>query len=150
MSTDENLTNDFRYDVFISYRQQEPDKNWVREILVPRLEAADLKICIDFRNFRLGSPLVTEMTRAVEESHYTLMVLSPSYLKSNFTEFENILAEHLGLEKGERRLIAIMREPCKPNLRIRARLWLDMVNDDDFHANIQRLIFELETPIRGK
>lgn len=134
---------DFRYDVFISYRQRDPDKTWVHQTLLAALEKNGLHVFIDIRDFRLGAPLVLEMARAVESSRYTLAVLTPAYLESNFTELENVLAEHLGLEKSERRLLAIMRESCKPRLGMRARLWLDMTNDQQFDANIQRLVAEL-------
>ena len=134
------------YDVFISYRQQEPDKSWVRKTLLPRLENVGLRVCIDYRSFRLGAPLVTEMARAVEESRYTLSVLTPRYLESNFTELENVLAEHLGLEKSQRRLLAILREACTPRLGMRARLWLDMSDGDEFETDIERLVYELRQP----
>jgi hypothetical protein len=137
---------DFAYDVFISYRQQEPDKSWVRKTLRPRLETEGLRVCIDHRDFRLGAPVVLEMARAVEESRYTLAVMSPAYLTSNFTELENVLAEHLGLEKSQRRLLAIMRQDCEPRLGMRARLWLDMTDDDEFETNLARLVYELRQP----
>lgn len=137
-------TSEFVYDVFISYRQQEPDKAWVRKTLVPKLEANGLRACIDYRDFRLGAPLIKEMERAIEHSRYTLAVLSPAYLKSNFTELENILAEHLGLERSQRRLLIVMREACTPRLGMRARLWLDMTNDDEFEINVTRLVYELQ------
>ena len=137
-------SDDFVYDVFISYRQQEPDKTWVRKTLLPELEAAGLHACIDYRDFRLGAPLIREMERAVEQSRYTLAVLSPAYLKSNFTELENILAGHLGLERSQRRLLAIMRQACTPRLGMRAHLWLDMTNDDEFEINLARLVYELK------
>jgi hypothetical protein len=133
----------FLYDAFISYRQQDPDRSWVRGVLLPGLEAAGLRICVDFRCFRPGAPLVLEMARAVEESRYTLGVLSPAYLDSNFTELENVLSEHLGLERSERRLLMVMREPCKPTLRMRARLWLDMTDDSETETNLERLASEL-------
>jgi len=136
----------FAYDVFLSYRQKEPDKTWVRKTLLPKLEAEDLRVCIDYRDFRLGAPIINEMERAVIESRYTLGVLTPSYLESNFTELENILAEHLGLEKSQRRWIAALREDCKPRLRIRARMWLDMTDDEEFDANLARLVYELRLP----
>src|SRR5262249_37177886 len=44
-----------------SYRHHEPDKTWVRKTLFPRLRDEGLRVCIDFRNFRLGTPVVTEM-----------------------------------------------------------------------------------------
>ena len=139
-------TDAFAYDVFLSYRQQEPDKTWVRKTLLPRLEEAGLSVCIDYRDFRLGAPLVLEMARAVEESRYTLAVLSPAYLQSNFTELESVLAEHLGLEMTQRRLLAVMREECRPRLSLRTRLRLDMIDDDKFEANIARLVYELRQP----
>jgi len=138
------MTREFSHDVFISYSHQ--DKEWVRSILVPQLEKAGLIVFIDYRDFRLGAPLITEMARAVEESGYTLSVLTPAYLDSNFTELENILAEQLGLEKSQRRLLAIKRKKCTPRLSIRARLWLDMTDDNEFQENITRLINELRLP----
>jgi hypothetical protein len=98
---------------------------------------------MDFRDFRLGAALVEEMQRAVLQSRYSVAVLTPAYLQSSFTEFENVLAQHLGLEKCQRRLLAIMREKCHPELRMRAHLWLDMTNDDEFEADVQRLVHEL-------
>ncbi|MBI5032671.1 MAG: toll/interleukin-1 receptor domain-containing protein [Chloroflexi bacterium] len=140
-----NPTN-FRFDVFISYRQRDSDKTWVHQTLWPALEKNGLQVFIDIRDFRLGAPLVLEMARAVEQSRYTLAVLTPAYLESNFTELENVLAEHLGLEKSERRLLALMRESCKPRLGMRARLWLDMTDDRQFDSNIQRLVTTIKQP----
>jgi hypothetical protein len=139
----ESQADAYTYDVFISYRQKEPDKSWVRQILQKRLEAEGLRVCVDYRDFRLGAALVLEMARAVEQSRYTLAVLSPVYLESTFTELENVLAEHLGLEKSRRRLVAVLRQPCSPRLGIKARLWLDMTEDEDFDLEVQRLVDEL-------
>lgn len=134
------------YDLFLSYRHQEPDRSWVRKTLVPRLELEGLKACIDYRDFRLGEPVILEMSRAVEQSRYTVAVLTPAYLESNFTELENVMAEHLGLSNSQRRLLLIMREPCAPRLSLQARLWLDMTDDDEYEINIQRLVYELRQP----
>jgi hypothetical protein len=65
------------WDVFVSYRHQDPDGPWVRQVLVERLRAAGLRVLVDVDGFRLGAPLVLEMARGVEESRYTLAVLSP-------------------------------------------------------------------------
>jgi TIR domain len=134
------------YDVFISYRQQEPDGPWVRDVLVARLRAAGLRVFIDYESFRLGAPLVLEMARGVEQSRYTLAVLSPAYLASNFTELEGVLAEHLGLEMSQRRLLAVHRAPCEPRLGLRARLWLDMTTDEEVDGNMPRLVAALREP----
>jgi hypothetical protein len=145
LSTPSTLSaGDFVYDVFVSYHSENPDKTWVRKTLYPQLETEGLRVCIDYRNFRLGAPIVTEIARAVEQSRYTLAILSPRYLTSKFTELENILAEHLGLEKSQRRLLTILREDCTPRLGIRARLMLDMTDDDEFKVNLARIVHELK------
>ena len=137
------MTHAFRYDVFVSYRQRDPEKTWVRNLLVPRLAAEGLRVCIDYRDFRLGAPLIREMERAVEQSQYTLAVLSPAYLQSNFTALENVLAEHIGLQQSQYRLLAVMREHCTPRASMQARLWLDMTDDALFDENLDRLVAQL-------
>lgn len=136
----------FEYDVFISYRHLEPDRSWVRRELVPRLDEAGLRVCIDVRSFRLGHPIVTEMGRAIEESRYTVAVLTPAFTQSGFTEFETVLAEHLGLEERRNRFLIIRRGEPEERLSMRARLQLDMTDDTEFDANVSRLIEALRQP----
>jgi hypothetical protein len=131
------------YDVFISYRQLEPDRSWVRSTLLPELKRQGIRVFIDFECFRLGAAVVDEMERAVVQSRYTLAVLSPEYLRSNFTKIENLMAEHLGLEQSQRRLLTVLRSQCDPGLRIKTRLWLDMTDDAQFQNNLSRLVSEL-------
>lgn len=109
-------------------------------------EGAALRVCVDYKCFRLGRPLVLEMERAVLESRYTLAVLSPTYLESNFTELEGVLAQHVGLELGQYRLLAGIHQECIPRLGIRASLMLDMTEEDEFELNLGRLLFELRQP----
>lgn len=136
----------YTYDVFVSYRHKAPSMDWVRNILVPRLDADGFSTIIDYKDFRLGAPLLNEMNRAVNDSRYTLAILTPSYLQSGFTELESIMAEHAGLTQSQRRFIIIMREKCKPRLSMQARLWLDMINDAEFDRNFLKLAQELRLP----
>jgi hypothetical protein len=125
--------------VFVSYRQEEPDRSWVRSVLVPGLAAQGLSVCVDYRTFRLGAPLVLEMGRAVESSRYTVAVVTPRFVRSTFTELETVLAEHLGLEVAQHRLLIILREPAQVRLGLRARLWLDLTDDADVRDGLTRL-----------
>ena len=56
---------DYRYDVFISYSHQDGD--WVWKYLLPRLERAGLRVCIDTRDFEIGTPSLVNMERAVDQ-----------------------------------------------------------------------------------
>lgn len=134
------------FDVFVSYRHGEPDESWVRHVLVPALAAEDVTVFLDHDSFSLGAPVLTEMERAVAASARTLAVVSPRYLASRFTELENVLADTLGLEQGQDRLLVVVREPCEPPLRMRARLYLDMTRDDTFASDIARLVTAIRRP----
>ncbi len=79
----------YHFDVFVSYRQRSPDKEWVRGLLCKALREAGLSVFIDVEQFRLGEPVINEMARGVEESTYTVAVATPAYLQSSYTEFEN-------------------------------------------------------------
>ena len=137
-------------DFFVSYRHHEPDKSWVRKTLVPALEAYGLRALIDYRDFRLGAPLITEMARAVEESRYTIAIITSAYIQSNFTELENVMAKQLGLEKSQVRLIGIIRDADlgMDNIRldIRSSLMLDMTDDNEFDQQVKRLAGTIKGP----
>jgi hypothetical protein len=78
---------EFRYDVFLSYRRQDPDHAFAYE-LVQRLEADGYKVAIDECDFRANIPFLEEMERCVKESRFTLAVVSPRYLESGNTQKE--------------------------------------------------------------
>jgi TIR domain len=131
------------YDVFVSYSHQDPVKTWVRSVLVPRLEAAGLRVAVDYR-FHLGAPLVPVMADAVEQSRYTLAVLSPDYLANEFTDLESVLAEHFGLDETQRRLIVAVREPSPLPLRLQLRVVLDLSKVEEHPQDLSRLVQQLQ------
>jgi hypothetical protein len=114
-----------QYDVFVSYRQEEPDQSWTRMVLVPALDAERFNVCIDHRSFEIGVSLIESMARAVESSRFTLAVLSPRFLTSGFTTLERTMAQYLVLEERQRRFIGLVFEECSLPLEMRSFLWLD-------------------------
>lgn len=136
-------SDSFNYDVFISYSHH--NAKWVREWLLPPLEAAGITVCIDFRDFEPGAPSLTEMERAVKESRKTLLVLTPNYTASDWTEFENILAQTLDPAARKRRVLPILIEHCELPLRIRMITYLDFTRSDMVNFELERLIAALRT-----
>jgi hypothetical protein len=134
------------HDVFVSYRRREPDRSWVKRRFVPALRAAGVRVFLDDEEFRLGEPLIDAMTRGVEVSRYTLAVLTPAYVTSTYTDLETLMAQHLGLEEKDRRLVPVLREPVSPRLGIRMLTWLDLTDDADFDDGVARLVRELRPP----
>src|SRR4051812_28208191 len=132
------------YDVFISYSSQ--DKVWVRGELLQKLEAAGLKVFIDFRDFEIGAPSLTEMERGVEKSRKTLLVLSPAYLKSEWTEFEGLMVQTLDPAARQRRLIPLLLERVALPTRIGMLTYVDFSNPDDRALAWTRLLRALKVP----
>ena len=113
----------FDYDVFISYSHENED--WVHQWLLPRLKKAGLCTCIDMEDFAVGAPSLTEMERAVVQSAKTLLVLTPEYLASEWTEFENILTQTLDPAARQRRVIPLLLEDCDRPPRIAMLTYAD-------------------------
>lgn len=107
---------EFKYHVFISYTSA--DSDWVETTLLPRLEGAGLTAFVEFRDIEPGASRVDEIQRAVIESAKTLVVLTPEYLRDEWSTFGNVMAKSLDPAARMRRLIPLMKRPCEPPLYI--------------------------------
>jgi hypothetical protein len=130
----------FLYDVFISYSHR--DGEWVRNWLLPRLELenAGLRVCIDFRDFDIGVPSLVNMERAVEHSRKTLLVLTPNWVESEWTNFEALLVQTddpIGLR---RRMLPLMLKQCKPPKRVSIFTHADFTKPSEWEKQLGRII----------
>lgn len=132
----------YTYDVFLSYSGAKEDRAWVRNRLLPLLEAQNLRVAVDFRA-PLGVPKITFIEQAVQQSRYTAPILTEAYLASGLAEFENLVAQHLGIEQGAYRLLPLLAAPCTPRLGLRMLPILDLSDEDEFSLNAARLIEQL-------
>src|ERR1039457_6797238 len=103
-------------DVFISYSHK--DQDWVLTKLLPKLEAHGFSVMIDCRDFQAGSFSVEEMQRGVLQSRHLLLVLTPAYVISEWTKFENAMTQTLDPGAAQGKLIPILRETCDVPLRL--------------------------------
>jgi hypothetical protein len=101
----------YRYDVFISYAEEnDHDADWVWETLLPRLEEAGLEVAISDDVREAGVSRVVNIERGITQSKRTMIVLSPSYLEDNMAQFENVMAQTLGVQEGAARLVPVIVE----------------------------------------
>jgi len=119
---------DFKYDVFISYSHK--DEEWVVSTLLPVLENAGLSVCIDYRDFVAGKPSIVNMEDAVDESHHTVLVLTPNWTGSEWTDFEAVLTQTDDPVGRRQKMIPIMLEKCTPPKRVRSFTYVDFMRSD--------------------
>lgn len=135
------LEDGFEYDVFISYSHS--NKKWVQGWLLPHLRRAGVKVCIDQDCFEPGAPIITEIERATLVSRKTLLVLTPNYLKSEWTELETILTASQDPAARRRKLLPVMIEKCELTLRLKALSYMDFTNQQITKEQMDRLIASL-------
>jgi len=126
------------YDVFISYSHR--NQQWVHNWLLPRLESAGLSVCIDTRDFEIGVPSIVNMERAAQHSRHTLLVLTPSWVKSEWTGFESLLIQTEDPIGLRRRIIPLMLEQCELPDRIGMFTYANFTVSSRWDNELQRLL----------
>ena len=125
-------------DVFVSYSHK--DSDWVRNWLLPRLEGAGLRVCIDFRDFEIGTPSLVNMERAVESCRTTLLVLTPDWTRSEWTRFEAMLVQTDDPIGVRRRTLPLLLRPCEIPKRIAMLTYADFTNAEVWESQLRRLL----------
>lgn len=142
--------NDFRYDVYISYVDKEPDATWVWDTLLPRLEQAGLDIAVSGDVEIPGVVRVINIEQGINQSKRTIVVLSEAYLADNMAEFENVLVQTMGIQEGSYRLLPVKFAPIDQN-RLPTRLsmltTLDLVHPRRAEREFVRLVTALQGPL---
>src|SRR5262249_36554764 len=129
---------EFAYDAFISYNEQ--DSHWVETILQPRLERAGLRLCLPDRDFAIGAPRIINMEKAVARSRKTLLILTPNWGDSQWSEFEGLLAQSGDPIGNRQRVLPVIVRPGPLPARLGYLTPLDLTNAAKFERQMQRLI----------
>lgn len=131
-------------DVFISYSHQ--DTEWVKQLAASLsnevVNDRKFRVRID-EHFPNGRSLLESIETAVRYSKYLICVLSPDYVKSDWTSLEyqmKILDDPAG-KKGL--IIPILYRECEVPYSLLIRLCADFRKPDNFKPAYQRLCLAL-------
>jgi hypothetical protein len=140
----------WRYDAYISYVDAEPDATWVWDTLVPQLEEAGLKIAVSGDVEEPGVARVVNVERGIRQAKRTIVVLSATYLSHHMAEFENTLAQSMGIQEGTYRLLPV-KSMALDSDRLPTRLsmltTLDLSYPRRAEREFQRLVRALKSPL---
>ncbi|HVG23981.1 MAG TPA: toll/interleukin-1 receptor domain-containing protein [Thermoanaerobaculia bacterium] len=125
-------------DVFISYSHK--DEQWVNDVLVPQLRAADVDVLIDAEDFVPGPAAIQNMANAVAGCQRTLVVLTPNWVASEWTQYEGLLTAYDDPSGARGKMIPILRAKCDPPKWLAIRSWLDFADDARVSQQMARLI----------
>jgi hypothetical protein len=98
----------FRYDAYVSYVDREPDATWVWDTLV---DGAGLRVAVSGDVEEPGVARVVNVERGIKQAKRTVVVLSEAYLADHMADFENVLAQTMGIQEGAYRLLPVKIAP---------------------------------------
>jgi len=144
----------YKYDVYVSYAEQDPDAGWVWDTLLPQLEQAGLKVAVSDDVAELGVARVVNIERGMQQSRRTLAVLSPLYVQNNMAQFESVFGQTMSVEEGRARLFTGFIEKVD-NSYLPPRLGSNMVGTVDLsdlssrrgRMQLDKLIAALKAPL---
>lgn len=139
----------FLYDAYISYVDQEPDGSWVWGTLVPRLEAAGLRVAVSGDVEVPGVARLLNIERGIQQAKRVVAVLSEAYLTDHMGDFENIMTQTRDVLDGTYRLLPIKIAPIdegKLPLRMKMLTTLDVTNPRRSDREFERLLMALQAP----
>jgi len=111
-------------DFFISYNRA--DKRWA-EWIAWQLEAGGHTVLIQAWDFRQGGNYVLDMQRALEGSRRTLLVLSPDFLRSQFTAPEWAATFAKDPTGSQGLLLPVRVRECQPSGLLAQLVYVDLV-----------------------
>jgi len=136
------------FDVFISYaKEDKEDQEWVDKWLVPRLKNAKLRVCTD-SDFDVGVPKLTNITRAVDNSRHSLVILTPAWVENEWQAFEGLLIQNADPAARHRKLLPLLLRDCKPPERITGLTCADFRDEAGWEKQILRIIAAVRGELR--
>jgi hypothetical protein len=152
-ATPEPNTFQYRYDVYVSYVDTEPDSTFVWEELLPRLEREGIKVAVSGDVEYPGVARVVSIERGISQARRTMVVLSPNYLSDTIADFENTLAQTMGIRENRYRLLPIQIADIDEHMlptRINMLTRLHLSHPHRAERELQRLITTLHAPLESQ
>jgi tetratricopeptide (TPR) repeat protein len=125
----------FTYDVFLSHNRAQ--KDWT-EKLARHLDEKAIKPWFDKWCLPAGTVASLGMERGIKESRHVLLVLSPEFLSSEWTEYETQIATVISPSNRDRKLVPILYANCDVPERFSRISWIDF---RDTHGDEERYAY---------
>lgn len=133
------------YDVFISYNKADVE---FAERLVETIEQAEykgrnLKCFFAPWDIEPGENILLKIEKNLSNSRFIGLIMSPDWLKSDWTTLERVISVHDDPAGLKGRIIPMLRRNCTIPPSIRILKWLDFRTDSNFDREVRRLVARL-------
>ncbi|XP_061188781.1 toll-like receptor 2 type-2 [Saccostrea echinata] len=102
--TDES---DILFDAFVAYN--EDDRSWVISNLMSELEGKEqYRLCLHERDFLPGRTIFSQISHTIQRSRKVILVISDSFAKSQWCQYETLVAQDRLIDDGANVLIVVL------------------------------------------
>ena len=136
------LTVPILHDVFISCHSQ--DYPWVREWLLPRLEAAGFHVATRFYDGIIGEPELINVENLVAKSRQTVIVLSPAWIDNGLNQFEGLVSRSQDPVGKQRKVLPLVLKPCTIPAWLTPFTQADFTTEATRGKELKRLVRDLQ------
>jgi hypothetical protein len=135
-----------KYDAFISYSHA--DKQFVQR-LAEQLTRVGVTLFFDQTDIAVGDTLVSVIENAVRSARFLLVVMSPDYFVSRWSEMELQLGLSEELRRETLKVIPILRRECEIPPALAGKVWADFRTDEQFANSFASLTAALRGGRKG-
>jgi hypothetical protein len=138
--TRKTVTN--KYDAFLSHSAK--DREFAIRLATDLTEAG-ISVWLDQWHIRPGDSFVEAIDQAMQESRFLLVVMSPDYFQSPWTQQEWYSALSSEIQTGGVRLIPLLYRDCDIPAILRTKQWVDFRDQAQYPAVVGRLVRDLHS-----
>jgi hypothetical protein len=132
----------YSYDIFLGHSAK--DREFVVR-LASDLTSVGLRVWLDQWNIRPGDSFAEAIEQALKESRFLLIVMSPDYFQSVWTQQEWRYALSDEIHGGGIRLIPLLYRDCEIPLMLRSKQWVDFREQTQYQFVLDRLVRDLRS-----
>jgi hypothetical protein len=129
-----------KFDIFISYSTK--DKDFVRR-LANDLKENGLTVWLDELNLRAGDSLADEISTAIKNSKFLLVIMSPDYFVSEWATQEWKAAMLDEVDSKNIKVIPILYRPCSVPPMLATKRYLDFRQPESYKESLRILVHNL-------
>jgi len=133
-------SSQYGYDVFLSHSAK--DREFVSR-LASDLDSSGVSVWVDQRNIRPGDSFAEAIEKAMKNSRFLLIVMSPAYFQSAWAQQEWHYALASEVEEGGIRLIPLLYQECDIPAMLRTKQWVDFRDPTQYQVVLDRLVKDL-------
>jgi len=141
------------HDIFLSHNGV--DKTWTEKLasdIEASLDGNKLKVFFDKWDIIPGSDVPVELEKALRESRYIALVMSPEAFKSDWVSLEVSTSIYIDPAAKQRKIIPLLRRPCEIPLTLQRLNRIDFTDDLNYDNSLEILLATVrDKPLpRGK